>query len=125
MSKVVQAVNVMIEHPEKISNAISTNEGFSVFFCYDQKHVWSIVKRANFEGDDFVLSYYPNGEATQELVNLEPENWEDLTFVRYSASDIGTKEAKQSFSELFNIVQEKVFGMDEVFDEIINGDIPF
>ena len=40
-------------------------------------------------------------------------------FVTYSTVDIKTQEALESFRELYQIVSDKLFGIEDAFDEII------
>lgn len=118
MSKIVQAVNAMITNANLITNVIrGQNE---IFFLYKGKYKWSMAKR----DDGFWLWYYP-GE--QKLERLAREDWdEDLPMVTYNDASVGTREAKASFGELHTIIKEKVFGVDEVLDDIIgDSDIDF
>jgi len=42
--------------------------------------------------------------------------------VVYKDSEIGTREARASFTELYSLLTEKVYGVDEVLDDIIADD---
>jgi hypothetical protein len=44
---------------------------------------------------------------------------ENINSVPYNTKTLGTKEAKDSFKELNTIIKEKVYGMDDVLDDII------
>ena len=114
MSKIVQAVNAMISNHKLISNVVrGENE---VFFLYKEKYKWSMA----FRDGSYYLWYYPGN---QSLEDLSQERWDDdIPMVSYKDADIGTKEAKASFAELYTLVKEKVYGVDEVLDDIIGDD---
>lgn len=122
MTKIVVAINVMILNPDKISSVLPGAYEGEVFFVYDNRYKWSLFKN----NDDAILAYYPGSTSIEDLASLDPEEWQDgPDSVRYSSKEIGTKEAKESFFELYTVLQEKKHGMDKVLDEIIASDIPF
>jgi hypothetical protein len=121
MSKIVSAVNAMILRSDRINPAILGEDG-EVFFTYDSKYNWSIKQNE----DDFVLWFYPGSGSVEALARQR--SWdEDIPVVVYKASQTGGREAKDTFRELYTIVREKVFGLDDVLKDIIDGadDIPF
>lgn len=121
MSKIVEAVNVMILNPEKITNVIKRESEY--YFIYKDKYKWSIN---GLPSGSYTLVYYASDISLDELANFEQENWEHFNdMVIYRCSDIGTKEATQTFRDLYSILNEKVFGVDEVLSDIIKDDIPF
>lgn len=111
MSKIVQAVNAMISNHHLISDVVrGENE---IFFLYKGKYKWSM----NLRDDSYYLWYYPG---KQSIEHLAQEQWdEEIPMVTYKDADIGTKEAKASFAELYTVVKEKVYGVDAVLDDII------
>ena len=116
MSKIVQAVNAMISNPKSITKVIPGAENRDeLFFSYKDKYKWSMASR---EGD-FILWFYPGDQPIERLAN-HADSWESLAIVTYKASEIGTKEAQQSFSELYGLLKERVYGVDAVLDEIIS-----
>ena len=119
--KIVQAVNAMIANSDKINNVIAPRVSGVLFFQYDF-YKWSIAKG----DDDTVLTYYPTTDATIEEIAASQEwLWGQAgPIVSYSARDLNTREAWKSFGELHRIVSEKVYGVDNVLDSIIN-DLPF
>lgn len=120
MSKIVSAINAMISHKTAISNVIQGENPQELYFLYDSKHKWSISKDHE---NNLYLHYYSGDESLEELT--EVINWADLkTMISYSSADLGTREALESLKELYSIVKEKLLGMDDVLDDIING-IPF
>lgn len=119
MSKIVQAVNAMISNPDQITNVMRA-EG-ELFFLYKAKYKWSM--RVNDKGE-FFLYFYPGFEDLRELASKEPQEWEGTPMVTYKDADLGTKEATASFAELHMIIKEKVYGVDQVLDDIIS-DMPF
>lgn len=124
MSKIVQAVNAMISKPENITTVIKANDEF--FFLYLDKYKWSMRRR----DDQHLLWFYPGSEPIEQLVaRADCGEWEGVDMVTYNDKDIGTKEAQASFSELYTLLKERVFGVNKVLDDIIAdsdlGSLPF
>lgn len=124
MSKIVTAINVMVSNPDRIKNVIKGYSDSECFFVYDNKHPWSIIKHSD---GGYYMAYYPGNQDISKLARIPDEHWHeaDVSCVTYNSKDLGTKEAKESMAELYNIVNEKVYGMDDVLEDIINSDPPF
>lgn len=124
MSKIVTAINVMISNPHLISDVIQGENATECFFIYNKKHAWSILKR---QADDYYMAYYPGNQDIYNLAKIPDDHWcdVDVRCVTYTSKDLGTIEAKQSMAELYNMVNEKLYGMDAVLDDIIKTDPPF
>ena len=120
MSKIVQAANAMISSQKKITEVTRSRIGDEIFFLFDNKYVWSIVES---EGD-YVLWFYPKGDLIN-LASYEHYDWDSVAMIRYSTKDLGTKEAFATFAELYNVVNENMYGVNDVLDDIIEHDIPF
>ncbi|ENW98604.1 hypothetical protein F900_03205 [Acinetobacter modestus] len=123
MTKIVQAVNAMISNPDKIKSVVPNGQEF--FFIYKDKYKWSILKN---EQEDYLLFYYAESMDLDEIINLSNSNWQHLNFIKYAVSEIRTREAAESFSELYTVVSEKAYGIDEMFKDIIadmDEDLPF
>lgn len=120
MSKIVQAVNAMISNPENITKVLKGNDEY--FFLYKNKYSWSMARREN---DEHILWFYPGVENIEELVQHDGHDWEGVNMVAYRDTEIGTREAKASFAELFTLLKECVFGVNKVLDDIIADGIPF
>jgi hypothetical protein len=117
--KIVSAANAMISNPGKITSVIPGSTSGELFFLYAEKHKWSIVSTS--DGADYSLFYYPTDLSLESLASMEDYQWSDFSYmIRYSSKDIGTKEAKDTFAELYTIVKERLFGVDDVLTEIIN-----
>jgi hypothetical protein len=117
MSKIVQAVNAMISNSNYITDVLQ-NDG-EYFFLYKKKYKWSVRKVET----GINLFYYPTNIALEVLANFDADDWGGFAeMIVYRDADIGTKEARSSFQELFTLVKEKVFGIDEVLDDIISDD---
>lgn len=116
MSKIVQAVNAMISNPDNISAVVKGES--ELFFRYKGKYTWSM--RRNENGLHY-LYFYPDGDDVDDLARREVagDAWGDVNMVVYNDGEIGTREAKASFSELFTLLKECVFGVNKVLDEII------
>ena len=124
--KIVQAVNAMIANREKIS---SVTPGFAnekeYFFLYDGKYKWSIIETSNGQKDLYRLFFYPGAQSLAELAGIADFEWNQFgQMVSYSTDDLGTREARSTFAELYRIVRERESGIDLVLDDII-GDLPF
>lgn len=120
MTKIVEAINVMISNQEKIQVAIRGEYEAEVFFLYDGKHKWSIIRN---DAGEYFLHYYPTNISLEELASMPGEAWIEFNqMVSYNSVSLGTKEAKDSLQELYGIVKEKIFGMDSVLDDIIKSD---
>ncbi len=125
MSKIVQAVNVMVANPDLIKNVTlaSRDDITEFFFTYKGKYNWSITKFDK----DVRLWFYPEKTSLKDLANLPPDEWNENgpSMVAYSSDEIGTIEARASFSDLLNIVKEQMYGVNQVLDDIISDDIRF
>ncbi|MCX7155753.1 MAG: hypothetical protein NTW45_04825 [Rhodocyclales bacterium] len=113
MSKIVQAVNAMIANPQLITNVVRGEHEF--FFLYKNRYTWSMTKRE----DDYLLWFYPGCSDPNSLTSVEGPEWEGVPMVTYRANEIGTREAKASFSELYTIIKERLYGLNDVLDDII------
>jgi hypothetical protein len=118
MSKIIQAINAMISNPDLITNVVQSGKEF--FFLYKNKYKWSI-RTDNSEEDNYFLFFYPGDMTIDILAGLDPEDWDDVPLIRYQASEIGTKEARASMSELYTLVQERLYRINEALDDIISG----
>jgi hypothetical protein len=119
MSKIVQAVNAMISNPDLIGSVMEgATESPEVFFLYNGRHKWSMRK----DGDgDYHLFYYPGEQKLEQLARMDDDDWQNFReMAHYSANQIGTREAKASFRDLYNLLNEKVYGLDEALTDIID-----
>jgi hypothetical protein len=122
VSKIVSAVNAMVLSQEKIKPVLLGISG-EYFFMYDGKYKWSMKKDSDGE---VWLWYYPGALTLEQLSGIDGDEWDRVSMVIYRTSEIPGREAMQSFNELFSILKEKVYGMDEVLKDIIgDDDIPF
>lgn len=113
--KIIQVINAMISNSEKISNVLKNDSEY--FFLYNEKHKWSIKQN----NDSYILFFYPTPNFTiEELANqIDWSNFNEI--ISYRSDEIKTREAIESFSELYQIVSEKLYGIDDIFDEIISN----
>lgn len=121
MSKIVKAINVMVSNPGRITDVIKGGDETECFFIYDAKHPWSILKRND---GHYYMAYYPGNQDIYELSKISSDDWHyaPVVCVTYTSQELGTKEAIDSMAELYNIVSQKLYGMDDVLDDIINSD---
>lgn len=77
--------------------------------------------------DGYHLWFYPGPETIEMLAAYESDDWQfsGTPMVHYHDAEIGTKEAKASFSELYTLLSEKIYGIDEVLEDIISDSPPF
>lgn len=123
MSKVVKAINVMISNHQLIDHVVFSNYGDEIFFTYDDKHRWSIIR---IQGEVVSLNYYPGDYSVHDLAQMPEDFWSGYNdYISYNSSDLGGREARDSLNELYRVVSEKRFGMDKVLDDIIDSEIPF
>ncbi len=118
MSKIVQAINSMIVNQDKISGVLEIPESAMLLFLYDGKYKWGI----RCTDDDYILSFI---QTERNLDQLDIEILNNVPTIYYRASELGTKEAFASFQELYQILKEKLLGIDEVLKDIIGEDVPF
>ncbi|WP_018341546.1 hypothetical protein [Cytophaga aurantiaca] len=115
--KIIQVINTMITNQSKISDIIRKNREY--FFIYDKKHKWSIAKLDDEE--EYFLHLYPTDELDIKQLSTNME-WEGFTYVTYSSEDIKTKEGIESFRELYQILSDKVLGIDDIFNDILKDE---
>ena len=122
MSKIVTAINSMVSHPDLITDVIKGTYEKEFFFRYSKKHNWSIFKTND---GHYTLNYFPGNPNLKNLAELPDEAWEEVgpELVRYSTKDLATTEAIDSFRELYSIVSGRVYGMDDVLNDIIGDDL--
>jgi len=125
VSRIVSAVNKMIQNSSRIRDIVAIDKEY--FFVYDSSYQWSIT----FSNGDYLLFYYPekltfNTTLIGGLVNprgqlegLYSAFSPTLKYVLYSANEIGSQEAFQTFQDLYKLLEEKAVGLDAVLDKII------
>lgn len=123
MSKIVVAANVMIENKSQISSVLRGNGSVDgeVFFLYEQKHKWSIFK-SSAGPEEYVLCYYPGTNSLRGYAAMDDStDWDEVDIIFYRTKEIGTTEARQTFANLYSVVKELKFGMEDILDEIISS----
>lgn len=115
--KIVQVINAMISNQAKIDNVL--RNGGEYFFRYNKKHKWSIIKDES--NETYFIHFYPVENVSIEDLASDNNGWYS-EFVTYSTADLKTNEAIESFRELYQIVTGKIYGIDDIFDEIIGDD---
>lgn len=119
MSKIVQVVNTMLNNPSKITNVQKKHD--VIFFNYIHEQLWGIFKQDN---DQIILSIYPQKDlpiTVNDLVNMDDLDWKltPPTSIAYSSESLKASEALESFTELYKVIIEKLYGIDDIFDQII------
>lgn len=113
--RIVEVVNSMISQKAKISHVIKS--GDEMYFLFNKKYKWSIRKDT---GGNYHLFFYPH--ETYELKDLINASLEDDEYAVYSSLELKTREANESFADLYRILIEKLFKLDDVFNDIIESD---
>ncbi len=116
MNKIIQVINTMISNSQRISNVI-VNGGNEFFFIYNDKHKWSII---NNDEDSIVLFLYPDEDIKLEELAFDVDFSVYKRYVSYRAEDFKSAEAIETFKELLKIVKDKIFGVDNILDDILN-----
>ena len=113
MTKIILAANSMISHPEKISD-ITLEERGEIYFKYDNKTVWGIEN----DNQDYILRLYPQTKDIDELISVT--SWNNYPMVSYSTMELKTREAYETFKELYSLLNEKLYNVDKLLDDIID-----
>jgi len=74
---------------------------------------------------NLVLFYYPSNQPIDILSSADERS---IEFITYKSGDYKTREAEESFRELYSIVKSRFLGMNQVLDAILNDpfdDLPF
>ncbi len=123
MSKIVQAINVMLQCPENISTVTPSTALPQEFYFLYKDYKWSILY--NETADEYNLYFYPGPVPLEDLATLVPPDTDTVASVRFGSKDIGTKEAYSSFQELYQTIKSKLYQVDEVLSDIIKDKEPF
>ena len=128
MSKIVAVANAMLSSSNKISTVINYDRYW--FFLYDEKYAWCI-QGWDHEGKNKYILYFLTVEGkfyvneSREFEIMSRQNVSSLVkngkAIEYNSNEIGTDEAQQAFRLLYTAVKEKGFGIDKVFDEILEA----
>ena len=118
MNKIIQVINAMISNSERISNVLVTQSN-EFFFIYNDKHKWSLIEDKKNDKKSIILFLYPDEEIKLETLAFDTDFSEYKGFVSYRSDDFKSAEAIESFKELLNIVKNKIYGVDEILDEIL------
>jgi len=120
MTKIVLAVNAMVSNSGRITEVRKDPVTYDdYYFTYDAKYCWE-VKRT--PAGHYRIWYFPGQLDTEELQDLA--KWKTATKVRYSTEDLRTREARETFAELFRCVVEKFYGVEKHLDDIIQDGYP-
>ncbi len=118
MSKIVRTINAMLSNAGKITETLAA--GGDYYFVYDGKHRWSIGTC----DDGYALTYFATSLNLSAISRMRYDGGalDMINPVTYLSNDIGTREARESFRELFMTVRDRASGLDRVMDEIIGDD---
>ncbi|WP_194975128.1 hypothetical protein [Aquiflexum lacus] len=113
--KIIQVLNSIIEKKEKISN-VKPN-GNAYFFLFDGEFKWAI-ERDN--SGVYAVYFFPSNELLIDQFS-NPLVWMEEDYVKYSTEELKSKEAFETFKDLYQVVIDKVFDIDKMFDKIISA----
>ena len=116
MNKIIQVINTMITNLEKITNVIVSKDD-EFFFIYNNKHKWSIIQ--NEHNQSISLFLYPEKDIKLEQLAFDVDFNEYKKFITYDSEDFKSKEVIESFEELMSIVKNKIYGVDDILDDIL------
>lgn len=114
MNKIILAINSMIQNSDKISNVSVLNNEY--FFQY-KGYIWGIFKLT----ENYILTYYPESRTVTNLINVI-EFLDDIDRISYNSDAFKNQEDIESFRDLYLIIKEKLYGLDNVLDDIIEND---
>ena len=115
MSKIIQVINTMISNKDKIGNVIKGEHEY--FFLFNQKHKWSISYNES-EKKVFLHLYPDKTMSINDLTNIF--DWESYRdYITYRSEEFKSKEALESFLELYDIVKSKLLGAEDILDDIL------
>ncbi|WP_373493188.1 hypothetical protein [Aquiflexum sp.] len=114
--KIIQVLNSIIEKKDKITNVKPL--GSLYFFLFDGEFKWAI-ERDN-SGDSYSVYFFPSKEALIDYLS-STLTWMEEDYVKYSTEELKSKEAFETFKDLYQIVVDKVFDIDKMFDKIISA----
>jgi hypothetical protein len=116
MNKIIQVINTMISNSGRISNVLVAVEEY--FFIYNDKHKWSIMESKN-DSDAITLFLYPDENIKLETLAYDTDYETYSKFVTYRAQDFKSSEVIESYRELLKVVKDKIYGVDDILDEIL------
>lgn len=117
MSKIIKAINAMVSNPNLISDAKKYSN--IIYFLYKGVYKWSIATLGALESN-YRLCYYAGEEDLSDIINFDNYDFENAKIIIYNSEDFKTKEADESFAELYLTVSEKLYDIDKALDDIIN-----
>lgn len=124
MTKILQVVKAMLSRQDLISGVSfgSESEGGvnELFFTFNGKYVWSILRR----DDKLSLFFYPTIVDSIRASQMSSYEFGDIAMQTYRSEELGG-EAQALFAKLYSFLNNKAFGIDDAFDDIIKtGDLP-
>jgi hypothetical protein len=97
----------------------SKREYNGVFYVCFMNYVWSIWKEEA-KLSSYTLVYYPGYSSSEDLYKMAATGQFPSKYVSYVSSDEKTNEATESFIELYRVVNEKLYNLESVLDNIIS-----
>jgi hypothetical protein len=105
----------MISNKDKIGNVVKGGQEY--FFIFNQKHKWSISFNDS-ENKVFLHLYPDENISLNDLTTIT--DWESYgDYITYRSEEFKSKEALETFLELYDIVKSKLFGAEDILDDIL------
>lgn len=128
MDKLLKAIRVIIENSVNIDDVFES-ESSEIFFMYE-----SFIRWIYFNSNvwTYHLYYYPRSEKnlqgwdyrTSSIAHLA-QYWDSLDSISFKSSDFSNDGDRELFKKLFDVLNLKIFWIDDVLDKIIASDLPF
>ena len=120
MTNIIEAVKSIISKNEKITCVKRIND--EIFFLFNEKYKLSMMSyHENSDRFEYLLNCYPGTEKLEELYTLvEANEINKVSSITYRTDELKSREAYESFQQLFKIIEEKSLGIDKILDEIIS-----
>ena len=84
-----------------------------------QGSIWSIFEYCEPDNESgYSLVLYPRTKSISQLESSDNPRF-NTPHIIYCSGDLKTQEALESFHELYNILKEKVYGVDDILNKII------
>lgn len=108
----------MISNQANITNVYRGKGQDEYYFLYKGKYRWSI---SSDQTGEYYLLYYDTDFNIKKLSELpnEEEYWTNIHMMGFNTKELKSKEALESFQELYQVVKGKVLGIDKVLNDII------
>ncbi len=116
--KVIQVMEKILDEPEKIQEVTRSNA--EIFFSFGGQ-ILSVLKREpTRELGAFGLYFYPKWRGgIRQLISTQEFDPESINMIHYNDAD--SPAHKGLFRRLYDLLEERSSGIDDVLDDILNA----